>query len=88
MRHVILTCKNHPDLRWSCKEIAFTDGFGYNGSRSIFFNGEPDSRGMYSDGSGLNCSTYFKDREDPIVRECDCHPTDLIRAPKDHLVKS
>lgn len=40
MRHVTLTCKHHPELRWSCKSIAFNypDG-GYNGARHIFFNG-------------------------------------------------
>ena len=37
MRHVSLTCKNHPELRWSCKSIAFTPGKGYNGIRHIFF---------------------------------------------------
>lgn len=40
MRHVTLTCKNHPELRWSCKEVAFTPGHGYNGTRSIFYNGK------------------------------------------------
>lgn len=33
---VKLTCINHPELRWSCKGIAVTDG-KYNGSRNIFF---------------------------------------------------
>ena len=37
MRHLSLTCKNHPELRWSCKSIAFTPGYGYNGARHIFF---------------------------------------------------
>lgn len=42
MRHVILTCKNHPELRWQCKSIAFTPGYGYNQSRNIFYNGHVD----------------------------------------------
>lgn len=42
MRHVTLTCKHHPELRWNCKSVAFTPGHGYNGSRSIFFNGKCD----------------------------------------------
>lgn len=87
MRHVILTCKNHPNLRWSCKEIAYTEGYGYNGARSIFFNGEPSGHGMHFDQSGLDCSTYFPDRADPVVRECTCPPSDLILAPEDALVK-
>lgn len=37
MRHVTLTCKNHPALRWSCKSIAFTPGKGYNQKRNIFY---------------------------------------------------
>ena len=87
MRHVILTCKNHLNLRWGCKDIAFTDGYGYNGSRNIFFKGEPSGKGMYEDGSGLDCTDYFPDRAEPVVRECDCPATDLIRAPEDDLVK-
>jgi len=85
MRHVILTCKNHPHLRWSCKEIAFDDTYGYNGSRSIFFNGVPTERGMYSDGSGLDCTTFTP--EGGIVSECKCPSSDLIRAPEDAQVK-
>ena len=42
MRHVILTCKNHPDLRWQCKSIAFDKWQGYNGARHIFYNGAID----------------------------------------------
>lgn len=90
MRHVILTCKNHPDLRWSCKDIAFQDGYGYNGMRRIFFNGTPSDKGMYSDGSGLDCTMLYKDEKGNvtgIVKECQCPPTDLIRAPEDVLVK-
>ncbi len=84
MKHRILTCKNHPELRWSCKDIAWS-GF-YNGFRTIFFNGESDGTGMYSDGSGMGCSTYFKNRKDPIVTECSCPSSDLILAPEDSLV--
>lgn len=85
MRHVILTCKNHPNLRWSCKEIAFTPGYGYNGIRNIFFNGTPSGEGMYSDKSGLHCS--FLDENGQVVQECTCPSRDLILAPEDDLVK-
>lgn len=84
MSHRILTCKNHPNLRWSCKDEAWS-GY-YNGSRSIFFNGEPDGKGMYHDGSGLHCSTFFPDREDKFVHECSCKSSDLILAPEDAMV--
>lgn len=40
MRHVSLTCKHHPELRWTCKSIAFTPGRGYNNARHIFFAGK------------------------------------------------
>ena len=84
MSHRILTCKNHTNLRWSTKQEAWS-GY-YNGSRNIFFNGEPDGRGMFSDGSGLHCSMFFPDREDKFVRECSCPSKDLILAPEDALV--
>lgn len=40
MRHVTLTCVNHPEQRWSTKSIAWSvmgprEGY-YNGSRNIF----------------------------------------------------
>jgi hypothetical protein len=46
MRHAILTCKNHPNLRWNCKEIAVSPtgngGLGsYNGCRNIFYSSWP-----------------------------------------------
>jgi len=78
MRHVILTCENHRDLRWSCKEIAVTDG-RYNGQRSLFYLGTPNGKGMYSDGSGLHCTA---DRP-----ECECKADSLIVAPEDGQVK-
>ncbi len=41
---VSLTCKNHPELLWHVKEIAWTrnpDGTGhYNGQRNIHFMGD------------------------------------------------
>lgn len=42
MRHVTLTCVNHPQLRWTCKSIAWTPTMGYNGQRNIFFQGLQD----------------------------------------------
>lgn len=89
MRHVILTCKNHPELRWSTKGCAFSDEGGYNGSRNIFFKGTPTGEGMYSDGSGLNCSQLIKKEDGTMetVHECSCSSRDLVRAPEDELVK-
>lgn len=94
MRHCVLTCKNHPELRWSSKETAVNksgnDGLGaWNGSRHIFFNGTPllnadGSPKMFDDNSGLDCTT-FKDGKH--YAECACSPSDLILAPEDILVK-
>jgi hypothetical protein len=84
MRHIIMTCKNHLNLRWSCKEIAFSDAGGYNSMRNIFFNGVPSSDGMYSDGSGLDCEMIVNGK---IVDECKCPARDLIRAPEDKKVR-
>jgi hypothetical protein len=78
MRHCILTCKNHPDLRWSCKEIAFTEGYGYNGSRNITFDGCLPVKTVYSDKSGVSFTVP--------ANECNCAPTELVRAPEDSLV--
>jgi hypothetical protein len=69
MRHVTLTCKHHPQLRWTCKSIAFTPGQGYNQLRHIFFHGarqgEPDSPMQ-------------------PANECPCSAADLVLAPEDH----
>lgn len=100
MRHRILTCKNHPNLRWSTKDCAWSDGYGYNGTRNIFFNGEPSGLGMFSDGSGLDCTCVPDDPNGPhisplkdekgrryrVVKECTCPSSDLILAPEDALV--
>ena len=53
--------------------------------RHLFFNGEPDGKGMYFDHSGLSCATYFPDRDNPLVRECGCPASDLILALEDAL---
>lgn len=97
MRHAILTCKNHPKLRWSAKEIAVNPngngGLGsYTGSRNIFFNGElrVDAANRpiwYADGSGVQADTYICENGQPrIVEECNCPPTDLILAEEDPRV--
>ena len=69
---VSITCKNHPKLRWSCKEMAWTNG-GYNGCRGIFFFGAivPDS---------VIGSSRVVDGE--LVVECDCPNDDLMLVPK------
>lgn len=78
MRHRSLTCRHHPNLRWSTKSVAWSirpDGSGfYNGSRNIFFCGEVDGTGLYSDGSGVSCRS---------AAECSCPASDLILSPED-----
>lgn len=82
MRHVILMCKNHPDLRWSCKEIAFTDKHGYNNSRNLFFIGKGPWK-FYEDFSGIEPIDFHN----KFAQECDCPPSFLIRAPEDSQIK-
>ena len=90
MRHVVMTCKHHPNLRWNAKDIACNstgkagDPALYNGSRHIFFVGTPvrnadGSAKMHADMSGVECTWQGG--------ECDCPPTDLIIAPEDSLVR-
>jgi len=83
MKHRVLTCKNHPELRWSCKDISWTDGHGYNGKRHLFFKGTPSGEGMHSDGSGLDC---IRVKDGVLVVECECSPADLVLAEEDKLV--
>jgi hypothetical protein len=78
MRHVSLTCKNHPKLRWGCKEIAWS-GF-YNGCRNIRFKGVFTGK-FYSDMSGTDCD--WADEDGNYQPECDCPASDLILAPED-----
>jgi hypothetical protein len=76
VRHRILTCENHPDLRWSTKEIAWSEGVGYNGCRTLFFDGR--STGHLLPGkSAVECEP---------AEECDCGLNSddfLILAPED-----
>ena len=73
-----LTCENHPDLVWSCKDMAISNG-RYNGSRHIFFFGRRTER--FSDGSGWNGTFLVKDEAGKVisyVQECSCSPSKLI----------
>lgn len=91
MRHRILTCKNHPELRWGCKDIAWSQSDsegrsgGYNGARQLFYKGVPSGRGMYADGSGLDC-TLIHPETGAYMNECACPVSDLVLAPEDSLV--
>lgn len=75
MRHCTLTCLNHPDLRWSCKEIAVTKIGQYNGARNIFYLGTVQETRL-SDGS-----FDYKWQ----VPECKCSPADLRFAPESFI---
>lgn len=96
MRHSILTCKNHPTLRWSCKSVAINEDAKpgetacYNGARNIFFNGTPTGKGLCSDGSDLDCTDVIWKQNgevDRFVHECSCSLSDLLIAEEDALVK-
>lgn len=76
MRHVLLTCKQHPKLRWCCKSVAFTPGKGYNQQRRIFFLGEKQQ-----DRRTLEVENYY------CACECKCPSTDFVLAPEDLWAK-
>lgn len=82
---VMLCCKNHPDLRWCCKAIAWSPSKNpetpraghYNGARNIFFFGlrtpeEPMGTQLVRDPSGSL----------QLVMECKCPASDLELAPE------
>lgn len=72
----VLTCKNHPDLRWETKRE-----FG----RNIFFIGRAyDPPKYHQDFSGLVCEDITEDWQ--RVPECDCTVSDLIPAPEDKVM--
>lgn len=66
------------------KKIAWNNSYGYNGCRHIFFQGTPSGKGLYDDGSGLDC-TFVKDGKH--FKECNCSPRKLILAPEDKLIR-
>ena len=76
MAHRILTCKNHPNLRWSTKEQAVYKGH-YTGARNIMYNGSLPYT-VYSDKSGIHC--------EGTEAECFCRASDLILAPEDKML--
>lgn len=89
MRHVSLTCRNHLDLRWSTKEIAWDPQTGYNGARRIHFYGTVilDAEGvpvLFSDKSGSKATCVRPDGT--LVSECSCPASDLIRSPEDSII--
>lgn len=74
MKHVILTCKNHLHLRWMCKSIAYSPGYGYNGSRNIFY------LGTAPDPDPLDVTQYHVQE-----KECSCPGSDLVLAPGEKM---
>lgn len=76
--HIPLTCKNHPELRWSTKNIgALREDGSPMLARNIFFFGvatekEPTGEMFPKDENG----EYL-----PAPRECPCSPKDLRVVP-------
>ena len=73
-----LTCENHPDLVWSCKDLAISNG-RYNNARNIFFFGLKTKR--FNDSSGWDGTHTRRDANGEVigvVEECSCPARDLI----------
>jgi hypothetical protein len=83
MRRISMTCKHHPELRWSAKSIAVNNDGSYNGCRSIMFGGiiEDKTSPFHSDMSGVACTRVGS------PPECRCSPKDLIFSPEDKKLK-
>lgn len=77
MRHVRLTCVNHPELRWQCKSIAVNSQGQYNGARNIFFLGQKVANSPYEH---FDCLEVI---EGKLIKECECSPNDLRFAPEE-----
>lgn len=84
--HIPMTCKNHPNLRWSTKNI---------GGRSIFFSGSVDSGKTApnpiwpekGDLDGLLGAAAFVQNllDKGYVFECSCSGRDLRKLEADEL---
>jgi hypothetical protein len=87
MRHVRLTCLNHPNLRWQCKSIAVNSIGQYNGARNIFFLGSAEK----ADKDIADIGDFFKNAKvgealttlGADCPECTCPPSDLRFAPEE-----
>jgi hypothetical protein len=69
MRHILLTCCNHPELRWFVKSIAVNRNGSYNGMRNIFFEGRATGLTRVCRGVTIEVMEF--------VPECPCPPSDL-----------
>ena len=87
MRHVRLTCLNHPNLRWQCKSIAVNSEGRYNGARNIFYLGTVEkanedinaiSKWMKESKPGHSIGPLIAD-----VPECTCYADALRFAPEE-----
>jgi hypothetical protein len=72
----ILTCKNHPDLRWYTKPEAVSASGHYTGARNIFFIVADIEVDYHANGCQVNVNNW----PEP---ECSCPASDLILAPED-----
>lgn len=86
MRHVRLTCLNHPELRWQCKSIAVNSKGQYNGARNIFYLGSVEKADADLTAIGEFIKAEPGTRLTGLgadVRECTCPPSDLRFAPEE-----
>lgn len=75
----ILTCENHRDLFWMCKEQAVSEAGRYTGARNIFFIGRELQEGETPRYSGDKYTEWALPRSDGrLLRECSCPGSALI----------
>ena len=75
----MLTCENHPDLRWHCKMQAVSRSGRYTGARNIFFSGKVLDSG--------ELVPYGHMHNGEVVRECPCPGSALIATDMDYVKK-
>jgi hypothetical protein len=64
--HIALTCKDHPTLKWSTKNIH---------GRTLFFFGLRKGFGLPTEGGWEN---EFITAEGELVKECNCPASSLV----------
>lgn len=72
-QHITLTCRKHPDLRWSTKNIS------HIGARSLFFDGDgrPEFGIIGRDEETGRLGKFYKGATEKVL-ECECSLVNLI----------
>jgi len=73
-----LICRLHPNLSWSCKDVAVNPSGTFNHSRNIFFNGKPGEPECDCDPMLLIEKTIYEAESEDTKQEKINHIFDII----------